>query len=80
MIQQKKSTTKTPWDPKLFTVSGSQVEVERGEEVKKRAINLFKKMKLRKGAEKRETKKNDEEDPDIDILIEEIRRRIREEK
>ena len=36
MIQQKKTTTKTPWDPRPFTVTkvkGSQVEVKRGEEV-----------------------------------------------
>ena len=61
-------------------VKGVQVEVKRGEEVKKRAMNLIKKLKLRKGAKNRETKENDEENPDIDITIEEIRRRIREEK
>ena len=55
------------------------MEVKRGEEVKKRALNLIKKIKFRKGYEKRETKVK-EEDPDIDITIEEIRRRIREEK
>ena len=55
------------------------MEVKRGEEVK-RAINLIKKIKHRKGAEKQETKENNDEDPDIDITIEEIRRRIREEK
>ena len=83
MIQQKKSTTKTPWDPNPFTVTqvkGSQVEVKRGQEVKKRAMNLIKKIKFRKGVKYRETKENDEEDPDIDVTIEEIRRRIREEK
>ena len=83
MIQQKKSTTKTPWDPNPFTVTqvkGSQVEVKRGQEVKKRAMNLIKKIKLRKGVKSRETKENEDEDPDIDITIEEIRRRIREEK
>ena len=82
MIQQRKSTTKTPWDPRPFTVTqvkGSQVEVKRGEELKKRAVNLIKKLKLRKGAKNRETEEKDE-DPDIDITIEEIRRRIREEK
>ena len=82
MIQQRKTTTKTPWDPRPFTVTkvkGSQVEVKRGEELKKRAVNLIKKLKLRKGAKNRETEEKDE-DPDIDITIEEIRRRIREEK
>ena len=49
MIQQKKSTTKTPWDPRPYTVTqvkGSQVEVKRGEEVKRRALNLVKKIKF----------------------------------
>ena len=82
MIQQRKSTIRTPWDPRPFTVTkvnGSQLEVKRGEEVKKRALNLIKKIKFRK-EEKRETKIKEDEDPDIDITIEEIRRRIREEK
>ena len=56
------------------------MEAKRGEDVKKRALNLVKKLKFRKGSEKRETKEYDDEDPDIDITIEEIRRRIREEK
>ena len=83
MIQQKKSTIKTPWDPEPFTVTqvkGSQVEVQRGEEIKRRALNLIKKIKFRKEAENRETKRQKDEDPDIDITIEEIRRKIREEK
>ena len=61
-------------------MNGSQLEVKRGEEVKKRALNLIKKLKVRKGENKRETKDRDDEDPDIDITIEEIRRRIKEEK
>ena len=83
MVQQRKTTTKTPWDPRPYTVTqvkGSQVEVKRGEEVKRRALNLIKKLKFRNRAENRETKKSDEEDPDIDISIEEIRKQIREEK
>ena len=43
-------------------------------------MNLIKKIKFREGTENRETKRRDEEDPDIDISIEELRRRIREEK
>ena len=81
MIQQRKSTIKTPWNPRPFMVTkvnGSQLEVKRGEEVKKRALNLIKKIKFRK--EERETENRDDEDPEIDISIEEIRRRIREEK
>ena len=38
------------------------------------------KVKFRQGGESRETKRKDTEDPDIDITIEEIRRRIRQEK
>ena len=41
---------------------------------------MVKKVKFRQEAEKRETKSKDTEDPDIDITIEEIRRRIRQEK
>ena len=48
--------------------------------MKKRALNLVKKIKFRKEEEKRETKIKDTEEPDIDISIEEIRRRIRQEK
>ena len=61
-------------------MKGSQVQLKRGEEVKRRAVNLVKKIKWRKGEEKRETKSRDTEDPDIDISIEEIRKRIRQEK
>ena len=43
-------------------------------------MNLIKKIKFREGTENRETKRRDEEDPDIDISMEELRRRIREEK
>ena len=56
------------------------MEVKRGEEVKRRALNLIKKLKFRMEGENRETKSRDDEDPDIDITIEEVRRRIREEK
>ena len=52
----------------LNWVELSWVEVELG------------KIKFRKEVSNRETKKSDEEDPDIDISIEEIRRQIREEK
>ena len=45
-----------------------------------KGTELNKKIKFRKGAENQETKKSDEEDPDVDISIEEIRRKIREEK
>ena len=83
MVQQRKTTVKTPWDPSPYTVTqvkGSQVELKRGEDRKRRALNLVKKVKFRQGAENRETKSKDNEDPDIDITIEEIRRRIRQEK
>ena len=83
MVQQRKTTVKTLWDPNPYTVTqvkGSQVELKRGEDRKRRALNLVKKVKFRQGAENRETKSKDTEDPDIDITIEEIRRRIRQEK
>ena len=83
MVQQKKSTVKTPWDPSPYTVTkvqGSQVEVKRGEQVKRRALNLVKKVKFRQEERKRETERRDKKEPEIDISIEEIRRKIREEK
>ena len=83
MVQQRKTTVKTLWDPNPYTVTqvkGSQVELKRGEDRKRRALNLVKKVKFRQGAENRETKSKDTEDPDIDITIKEIRRRIRQEK
>ena len=43
------------------------MEVKRGEEVKRRALNLIKKIKFRKEEKNRETKNRDDEDPDIDI-------------
>ena len=56
------------------------MEVKRGEQVKRRALNLVKKVKFRQEERKRETERRDKKEPEIDISIEEIRRRIREEK
>ena len=61
-------------------MKGSQVELKRGEDRKRRALNLLKKVKFRQGEGKRETKSKDMEDPDMDITIKEIRRRIRQER
>ena len=61
-------------------VKGSQEELRRGEDRKRRALNLVKKVKFRQGEERRESKSKDTEDPDIDITFEDIRRRIRQEK
>ena len=46
----------------------------------RRALNLVKKRKPRNKEDNQETKRKDTEDPDIDISIDKIRRRIREEK
>ena len=56
------------------------MELRRGEDRKRRALNLVKKVKFRQGEERRESKSKDTEDPDIDITFEDIRRRIRQEK
>ena len=61
-------------------MKGSHVELKRGEDRKRRALNLLKKVKFRQGEGKRETKSKDTEDPDMDITIKEIRRRIRQER
>ena len=61
-------------------VKGSRVELRRGEEPKRRAVNQVKRLKLRRGEENRETRRKEEEDPYIDICIEELRRRIKQEE
>ena len=48
--------------------------------MKRRALNLVKKVKFRQEARKRETERRDKEEPEIETSIEEIRRRVREEK
>ena len=50
LIQRKKTTVKSPWDPEPFTVEevkGSTVRGRRGEEVKSRAKNRVKVVKER---------------------------------
>ena len=62
MVQPKKSTIKIPWDTNPYNetqVKGSQLELKRGEEVKRRAVNLLKKIKWRKGEKRGETKNKD---------------------
>ena len=62
MVQPKKSTIKTPWDTNPYSetqVKGSQLELKRGEEVKRKAVNLVKKIKWKKGEERGETKNKD---------------------
>ena len=42
LIQQKKSTTKTPWDPQpyeVLEVKGSKVKAQKGEIIRERAKN-----------------------------------------
>ena len=75
MIQQQKTTVKTPWDPKPYKVvktSGSKVTAMRGEEVKERSKSNIKVVKQRPadmiikntGDEK---KHNDDDDFDLDV-------------
>ena len=80
LIQQKKSTLKTPWDPKPYKVvaiHGSKVVGQRGEEVKARAKNNIKVVKKRPAClQVREGRKHyykEKEEPDIDISLDKIR-------
>ena len=50
MVQQKKTSIRTPWDPAPYTVvhvKGFKVKGQRGEEVKFRAKNRVKVLKER---------------------------------
>ena len=50
LLQRKKTTTKSPWDPTPYEVEkikGSEVTARRGEEVKRRAKNNVKPVKPR---------------------------------
>ena len=50
LVQQKKSTLKTPWDPvpyEVTEVKGSRVRVQRGDDMKDRAKNNIKVVKER---------------------------------
>ena len=55
------------------------MELKRGEDLKRRALNLVK-VKFRQEENVRETKRKDTEDPNTDISMEEIRETIRQEK
>ena len=83
MLQQQKTTTRTPFDPdtyKVKEIKGSSVVAERRGRELLRAKNLIKVVKQRpaylKEAEKEKTKKIIEEDIDVDM--DKIRRRVAE--
>ena len=76
LIQQKKTTIKTPWDPKPYKVvviHGSKVLEQRSEEVKTRATNNIKVVKKRpaclqvRGGRRHNYKEKEEADIDIDL-------------
>ena len=80
LVQQKKTSTRTPWDPAPYTVvdvQGSKVKGQRGEEVKFRAKNRVKVLKER--PEHLKVKKlvrgerRQEEELDLDVDLEKIR-------
>ena len=83
MLQQQKSTTRSPFDPdtyKVKEIKGSSVVAERRGKELFRAKNLIKVVKQRpeylKEAEKVKTKKIVDEDIDVDM--DKIRRRVAE--
>ena len=78
LLQQKKTTTRTPWDPnpfKVLEVHGSKVKAQRGEEIKYRAKNNVKQLKERpdrlKVKKKKETRQEEEEE-DLDVDMDKI--------
>ena len=79
LIQQKKTTIKTPWDPEPFQVMevhGSKVKAQRGEEIKFRAKNNVKQLKERPDRLKIKKKKEirqEEEEEDLDVDMDKIR-------
>ena len=81
LIQQKKSSLKTPWDPEAYKVKdvqGSKLILERGGKIKERAKNNVKVLKTRpselepKGAVRRQ-KFVEDEDLDLDVDLDKIR-------
>jgi hypothetical protein len=59
MVQRKKTTTDSPWDPRPYVVvdmKGPQLRVQRGEQVKLRATNKVKVVRRRPGYLERHTK------------------------
>ena len=81
LVQQKKSSLKTPWDPEPYKVKdvlGSKLILERGGKIKERAKNNVKVLKNRpselelRGVVKRQ-KLVDEEEFDLDVDLDKIR-------
>ena len=78
LLQQKKSTVKTPWDPEPFEVqekNGSKIKAQRGEEIKYRAKNNVKLLKPRPDSLKVRKQKivRQEEEEDLDVDMDKIR-------
>ena len=78
LVQQKKSSVKTPWDPVPFKgteVKGSKLKVQKGELVRERAKNNVKLLKPRLEELKIRTYKRVKvvEDIDLDVDLEKIR-------
>ena len=74
LLQRKKTTTKSPWDPVPYEVEqikGSEITARRGEEVKRRAKNNVKPVKPRpqffQAPQRMKVKNKEEEDLEGDI-------------
>ena len=78
LFQQKKLTTKTPWDPQpyeVLEVKGSKVKAQKGETIRERAKNNIKVLKPRPEGLRIKTKKivKEVEEFDLDVHMEKIR-------
>ena len=74
LLQRKKTTTKSPWDPvpyEVDRVKGSEVTARRGDEVKRRAKNNVKPVKPRpqffQALQRRKNQNKEEEDWEEDL-------------
>ena len=74
LLQRKKTTIKSPWDPipyEVEQIKGSEITARRGEEVKRRAKNNVKLVKPRpkfyQAPQKMKAQNNEEEDLEGDL-------------
>ena len=80
LVQQKKTSLKTPWDPNAYTVQeikGSKLRLQREGKIKERAKNNVKLVKKRPKdllvKKEKETRSRREEEWDLDVDLDKIR-------
>ena len=79
LVQQKKTTTKTPWDPEPYVVTevkGAQVKARKGEIIRTRAKNLVNPVKEKPSYLQRRGRKEEKEELHIEISKEALERLV----